>query len=227
MKLKKILAVALAVIMTFGVVAMLSSCEIGESNVPYIGENGNWWVGDTDTGVKAAGTDGKDGVDGKDGEKGEKGEKGDQGIQGEKGDKGDKGDDAVLSDLDFYPLPDGTYGVEVGRAKYLKEIVIPKEYNGKIITQINGQGFANMLNLKSITIPDSVTSISYEAFEYCSGLTSVTIGNGVERIGSSAFYGCSRLTTINYTGTQEQWNAISKSSADIPSGVTINYNYGK
>ena len=30
--------------------------------VPYIGENGNWWIGDTDTGVKAEGEDGKDGV---------------------------------------------------------------------------------------------------------------------------------------------------------------------
>ena len=68
---------------------------------PYIGSNGNWWVGGTDTGVKAAGDDGKPGkngetpyigengnwwigftdtkvkaagTDGKDGEKGENGE---------------------------------------------------------------------------------------------------------------------------------------------------------
>ena len=27
---------------------------------PYIGENGNWWIGETDTGVKAKGVDGKD-----------------------------------------------------------------------------------------------------------------------------------------------------------------------
>lgn len=31
---------------------------------PAIGENGNWWIGDTDTGVKAGGADGKDGTDG-------------------------------------------------------------------------------------------------------------------------------------------------------------------
>src|SRR5699024_1681685 len=34
---------------------------------PYIGSNGNWWIGTTDTGIKAAGTDGSDGKDGKDG----------------------------------------------------------------------------------------------------------------------------------------------------------------
>ena len=31
-----------------------------DGQTPYIGENGNWWIGDTDTGVKAAGEDGKD-----------------------------------------------------------------------------------------------------------------------------------------------------------------------
>ena len=46
-----------------------------DGDTPYIGENGNWWVGDVDTGVNATvgkdghdGTDGIDGVDGKDGE---------------------------------------------------------------------------------------------------------------------------------------------------------------
>ena len=51
-----------------------------DGNTPFIGENGNWWIGTIDTGVKAAGVDG------------EKGEKGDKGDPGEKGDKGDKGD---------------------------------------------------------------------------------------------------------------------------------------
>ena len=56
-----------------------------DGKTPFIGENGNWWIGETDTGVKAAGTDGKDGIDG------EKGDKGDKGDPGEKGDKGDAG----------------------------------------------------------------------------------------------------------------------------------------
>ena len=29
-----------------------------DGNTPFIGENGNWWIGTTDTGVKAAGVDG-------------------------------------------------------------------------------------------------------------------------------------------------------------------------
>lgn len=40
---------------------------------PYIGANGNWWIGTTDTRVSARGTDGKDGKDGKDGLNGKDG----------------------------------------------------------------------------------------------------------------------------------------------------------
>ena len=38
-----------------------------DGNTPFIGENGNWWIGEIDTGIKAAGTDGKDGINGIDG----------------------------------------------------------------------------------------------------------------------------------------------------------------
>lgn len=41
-----------------------------DGNTPFIGENGNWWIGETDTAVKAAGVDG------------EKGDKGDPGQNG-------------------------------------------------------------------------------------------------------------------------------------------------
>ena len=51
---------------------------------PFIGENGNWWIGEEDTGVKAQGEDG---------EKGEKGDTGEQGIQGIQGKDGEKGAD--------------------------------------------------------------------------------------------------------------------------------------
>lgn len=70
----------------------LSSLRGSDGKTPFIGENGNWWIGDIDTGVKAAGIDGTDGDKGDKGDKGDPGEKGDKGEKGEKGDKGDKGD---------------------------------------------------------------------------------------------------------------------------------------
>ena len=38
-----------------------------EPFIPYVGENGNWWVNNTDTGEKAQGPSGTDGIDGVDG----------------------------------------------------------------------------------------------------------------------------------------------------------------
>ena len=66
-----------------------------DGDTPFIGPNGNWWIGTTDTGVKAAGQDGKDGkdgqngADGKDGQNGVDGKDGKDGINGQDGKDGD------------------------------------------------------------------------------------------------------------------------------------------
>ena len=135
--------------------------------------------------------------------------------------------------LDFYPLPDGTFGVKVGKAWYLSEIVIPAQYKGKAVSTILDNAFLNNENLTSITIPDSVTniwryafsgctsltniiipnsvtSIGDDAFDYCTSLTSVTIPNSVTSIGHYAFSRCTSLTSITFKGTKAQWNSISK-----------------
>ena len=100
-------------------------------------------------------------------------------------------------------------------------IVLP---NG--MTTISKSGFDDYTNLQTIIIPESVTSIGERAFYYCSNLTSITIPESVTSIGDGAFYGCSRLKTINYTGTEEQWNAISKGTNWF-NGTSLNviYNY--
>lgn len=62
---------------------------------------------------------------------------------------------------------------------------------------------------KNTKIPSSVTSIGYYAFYDCSGLTGIEIPSSVTSIGDLAFWFCSGLKDVYYTGTQEQWNAIS------------------
>ena len=60
----------------------LNGADGKDGNTPFIGENGNWWIGTNDTGVKAEGKDGSAGEKGDTGEKGEKGDKGDKGQNG-------------------------------------------------------------------------------------------------------------------------------------------------
>ena len=98
--------------------------------------------------------------------------------------------------LDFYLKDDGTYAVAIGNAKYLSEIVIPETYLGKAVTEIAYLGFDQGRNLKSVTIPDSVTYIGDSAFNGCSSLTDVVIGNSVTYIDEYAFNGCSDLTDV-------------------------------
>lgn len=44
-----------------------------DGETPFIGENGNWWIGEEDTGVRATGQDGTDGFNGSDGQNGKDG----------------------------------------------------------------------------------------------------------------------------------------------------------
>ena len=71
----------------------------------------------------------------------------------------------------------------------LKSITIPEG-----VTSIGDEAFKNCELLKSVAIPDSVTSIGDDAFSGCTSLTSVVIPEGVTSIGWGAFEGCDSLT---------------------------------
>ncbi len=72
-----------------------------------------------------------------------------------------------------------------------KTVTIPNS-----VTSIGYSAFSGCSGLTSVTIPNSVTSIGERAFSGCSGLTSVTIGNSVTSIGYYAFDGCYGLTSV-------------------------------
>ena len=98
----------------------------------------------------------------------------------------------------------------------LKSVTIPNS-----VTSIGNRAFYNCSSLTSATIPDSVTSIGEGAFRGCSRLTSVTFNGTPNSINSAAFYGCSNLTTINVPWAEGEvanapWSATK---------ATINYNY--
>lgn len=64
-------------------------------------------------------------------------------------------------------------------------------------TSIGVGAFLNCRGLTSINIPTSVTVIGRAAFAYCTGLTSINIPSSVTSIGMRAFFYCRSLTSIN------------------------------
>ena len=94
------------------------------------------------------------------------------------------------------------------------------------VTSIGACAFADCTGLTSITIPDSVTSIGYGTFDGCTGLTSITIPNSVTSIEDAAFDGCASLKDVYYTGSKDEWKAISIGEYNgCLLNATIHYNW--
>lgn len=96
---------------------------------------------------------------------------------------------------------------------------------GNRVTRIGNFAFENCYTLSKITIPNSVTTIGTGAFWGCNSITSITIPDSVKTIGDYAFYNCGYLANVYYTGSKEQWNAISIGSDNsCLTNATIHYN---
>lgn len=91
----------------------------------------------------------------------------------------------------------------------LTGIIIPDS-----VTSIGYRAFSGCSALTSVTIPNGVTNIDRYVFSDCSALTSVTIPNTVTAIGNGVFQNCYDLKSITYTGTNAQWNIITKGHFD-------------
>lgn len=100
----------------------------------------------------------------------------------------------VISGFTYSTIP--SYVETIGEAAFyfslLKSITIPNN-----VTSIGDNAFGFCKNLTSINIPDSVTYIGEEAFEYCVSLAaSINIPDGVTSIRDRTFSDCYRLTSI-------------------------------
>ena len=94
------------------------------------------------------------------------------------------------------------------------------------VTVIAKEAIADCPNLKSVTLPLSLTDIGEMAFFNCESLEAITMYNGVKSIGDYAFSGCSHLKSIvipcpvESIGKCAFMMCSSLKSVTIPSSVT-------
>ena len=84
---------------------------------------------------------------------------------------------------------------------YSGDIDIPANITyDNVVYKINALGFgcfADCEGLKSIKLPDGITSIGGRCFVYCENLQSVKLPSGITSLGTECFYNCSSLTSIS------------------------------
>ena len=137
---------------------------------------------------------------------------------------GGKVKDKKLLDLVISHCGDESWGSIVNyfvRKTRLKTLVIPDG-----VTSIGNNAFAGCRLLESIVISDRVTSIGDGAFYGCRSLASINIPDIVTSIGDFAFRYCISLASITIGGSVTSigsyafYNCSSLASIVIPDGVT-------
>lgn len=126
----------------------------------------------------------------------------------------------------------GSDGYRVtGTAVTDENVIIPSTYNDAMTGGIYGEqpvtevlSFANNKNIKTVQLPDSITSIGANAFSGCSNLTGIEIPEKVTVIPGNAFLNCAGITEIDLTGITEigdtAFRGTGLTSVNIPATVT-------
>lgn len=78
-------------------------------------------------------------------------------------------------DFEYMLLSDGTYGISKVVNTSATDITVPEQYNGKTITKIMSQAFADASKLTSLTIKNNIHEIEKGALFGCSSLKNLTL----------------------------------------------------
>lgn len=130
---------------------------------------------------------------------------------------------AFLNTAWYDNQPDGL--VYAGKVAYKYKGTMPENTSISLkrdTISINNSAFVNCNGLKSIMIPDSVTTIGDEAFRGCTSLSIIMIPDSVTNIGNFAFSGCSGLASI--TGSATNVSAVARQAR--PTSFVVNITSG-
>lgn len=128
--------------------------------------------------------------------------------------------------LDFISNNDGTcYVSGIGRCED-SVIRIPTMNGNERVTSIGRMAFVGC-DITGVTIPGGIISIGEYAFRKCLNLNTIAISNTVSSIENYAFYGCQSLTTlivpkgVTYIGTGAFQNCTKLTSVELSETVDI------
>ena len=173
---------------------------------PYIGENGNWFVGELDTGVQAQGAQGPKGEQGPQGAQGPKGEQGPQGDTGATGAKGDTGACVynLLDNSDFvHPVAQagvngahGATGYAVDRWMRTSGATVSQAADGlKIVSDKTSWTAGIQQRIEAKRFADVMTFAVRGVFPVACRLF-VYIGSGTTNFGTAYFQGDAAERTL-------------------------------
>lgn len=176
---------------------------------PYIGENGNWFVGELDTGVQAQGAQGPKGEQGPKGDTGATGPKGEQGPKGDTGATGPKGDTGacvynLLDNSDFvHPVAQagvngahGATGYAVDRWMRTSGATVSQAADGlKIVSDKTSWTAGIQQRIEAKRLADVMTFAVRGVFPVACRLF-VYIGSGTTNFGTAYFQGDAAERTL-------------------------------
>lgn len=134
-------------------------------------------------------------------------------------------DDPLYDGSFYYALnADDTYTITQCSATIVT--TVPSIRNGKAVTAIGDEAFANCTGITELSIPDSIKTIGSHAFYGCTGLQQVTLPNKLEYLGDNAFFSCSSLTEISLPDTLTKIEPLTfalcdnLAAVDLPDSIT-------
>ncbi len=101
----------------------------------------------------------------------------------------------------------------------LKKISLPLS-----IKKIGADAFSYCTALESITLPEGAEEIGEGAFTKCKALSSITLPASLKSVGKNTFATCEALSRVNFSGTEEEWQALGVSLGNAM--IVYNFVYG-
>ena len=105
----------------------------------------------------------------------------------------------TIDQIEYRLIPKGVAEIIGSEILYDKDISIPStiDYEGITyhVTSIADNAFKNCY-MKSINLPNTITSIGNYAFQGCNRLMSVTFPSGLKSLGAYAFQNCAKLVSV-------------------------------